>query len=83
MRKEDLDNITLPRHTENKRHKKMGEPLTRTTFCEWAKERGTSVLIKGEKLMIASTDKKLWRAIIASVLKGRGTYKNNKDHKKT
>lgn len=52
MRKEDLDNITLPRHTENKRHKKMGEPLTRTTFCEWAKERGTSVLIKGEKLMM-------------------------------
>lgn len=51
--------------------------LNLTSLCEWIVESWVGSLAKGEKLQWATRDKKLWRAMIAHVLKGQGTWKKS------
>ena len=76
MRKESVENLTLTGLTEGKKNR--GRPRIKylTSLRTWMAERvpeGQRGGMKEQELLRRTKDRKLWKAMIAHVLKGHGT----------
>lgn len=67
MRKGGLENMTLTRYIEDLKEKASNQP----TGLGWMDDKVVRGIDKGQNLLTARNNGKLWKAIIDQVLKGR------------
>lgn len=66
-----MEHLTLT-HVESKRVKGK-QHVIYLTSCEWMAEQELGEKLRGQTLYRATNDRKLWRAMIANVLKDHST----------
>lgn len=73
MMKENLENLILTGHQRKKRNKGRHKAICLISLCEWMAEWDVRGLAKGQSLLSATRDMRLWRAMINHILKGHCT----------
>lgn len=63
IRKEGLENLTHTGHFKDKRREKFRVTYL-TSLCEWFVKQEQKETVKGQKLLKATKDRKLWSAMI-------------------
>lgn len=73
MRKEGLKSLILIRQIEVKRNRAKQHITYLASLSEWMTEQGLGEMVKRHKILRAARDRKLWRDMIANVLKEHGS----------
>lgn len=73
MKKEGLGYLILPGLNEGKRNRGKQRVSYLTNLYEWMAENVQRGLLKSEKILRTTKDRKLYRAMITHILKERGT----------
>lgn len=64
-----MENLTITDHIEGKKYRGSQRATYLRSLCKWIGVQGSGALAKGEKSLRTTRDRKLWRDLIAYILK--------------